>query len=68
MTLSIDDFRLPPALHIGSRGGLYMIWGGFSMAEMAPPAGGPSVAGTSPKAQPAPSRRHILRLSARAMG
>jgi hypothetical protein len=35
MTLSIDDFRAPPALHIGSRGGLYMIRGGFSMAEMA---------------------------------
>jgi hypothetical protein len=30
--------RLPPALHIGSRGGLYMIQGGFSMAEAAPPA------------------------------
>src|ERR1700680_3635011 len=39
MTLSIDDFRPPPALHIGSRGGLYMIQGGFSMAEMARPAG-----------------------------
>jgi hypothetical protein len=38
MTLSIDDFRLPPALHIGSRGGVYMIQGGFSMAELAPPA------------------------------
>jgi hypothetical protein len=38
MTLSIDDFRLPPALHIGSRGGLYMIQGGFSMAEVARPA------------------------------
>jgi hypothetical protein len=36
MTLSIDDFRLPPALDIGSRGGLYMIRGGISMAEMAP--------------------------------
>jgi len=31
--------RLPPALHIGSRGGLYMIQGGFSMAEPMPPAG-----------------------------
>jgi hypothetical protein len=30
--------RLPPALDIGSRGGLYMIQGGFSMAEPAPPA------------------------------
>src|SRR5580692_711464 len=47
MTLSIDDFRppprrarcSPPALHIGSRGGLYMIQGGFSMAEVARPAG-----------------------------
>jgi hypothetical protein len=39
MTLSIDDFRPPPALHIGSRGGLYMIRGGFSMAEVARPAG-----------------------------
>src|SRR5580704_3720174 len=39
MTLSIDDFRLPPALHISSRGGLYMIQGGFSMAEMARRAG-----------------------------
>src|ERR1700722_267839 len=39
MTLSIDDFRLPPALHIGSRGGLYMIQGGFSTAEVARPAG-----------------------------
>jgi hypothetical protein len=39
MTLSIGDFRLPPALDIGSRGGLYMIQGGFSMAEMARPAG-----------------------------
>src|SRR5580700_6986977 len=39
MTLSIDDFRLPPALHIGSRGGLYMIQGGFSMAEPALPTG-----------------------------
>src|SRR6202795_1632423 len=38
MTLSIDDFRLPPALHIGSRGGVYMIQGGFSMAEVARPA------------------------------
>src|ERR1700692_2477836 len=36
MTLSIDDFRPPPALHIGSRGGLYMIQGGFSMAENDP--------------------------------
>jgi hypothetical protein len=34
MTLSIDDFRLPPELDIGSRGGLYMIRGGISMAEM----------------------------------
>jgi hypothetical protein len=32
MTLSIDDFRLPPALDIGSRGGLYMIRRGISMA------------------------------------
>jgi hypothetical protein len=39
MTLNIDDFRLPPALDIGSRGGLYMIQGGFSMAEVARPAG-----------------------------
>jgi hypothetical protein len=39
MTLSIDDFRPPPALDIGSRGGLYMIQGGFSMAEVARPAG-----------------------------
>jgi hypothetical protein len=38
MTLSIDDFRPPPALDIGSRGGLYMIQGGFSMAEVALPA------------------------------
>src|SRR5580704_4404699 len=36
MTLSIDDFRPPPALHIGSRGGLYMIRGGISMAENDP--------------------------------
>src|SRR5580692_2754201 len=41
MTLSIDDFRPPPALHIGSRGGLYMIRRGISMAEMARPIGGP---------------------------
>src|SRR5580692_6139653 len=39
MTLSIDDFRPPPALDIGSRRGLYMIQGGFSMAEVARPAG-----------------------------
>src|ERR1700682_4881857 len=39
MTLSIDDFRPRRVLHIGSRGGLYMIQGGFSMAEMARPAG-----------------------------
>src|SRR5580700_449559 len=32
MTLSIDDVRPPPALHIGSRGGLYMIRRGISMA------------------------------------
>src|SRR5580700_3032309 len=32
ITLSIDDVRPRPALHIGSRGGLYMIQGGFSMA------------------------------------
>src|SRR3984957_15158005 len=38
ITLSIDDFRPRPALHIGSRGGLYMIQGGFSMAEVARPA------------------------------
>jgi hypothetical protein len=38
ITLNIDDFRLPPALDIGSRGGLYMIQGGFSMAEVARPA------------------------------
>jgi hypothetical protein len=39
MTLSIDDFRLPPELDIGSRGGLYMIRGGISMAEMGWPNG-----------------------------
>jgi hypothetical protein len=39
MTLSIDDFRLRPELDIGSRGGLYMIRGGISMAEMAWPNG-----------------------------
>jgi hypothetical protein len=39
MTLSIDDFRLRPELDIGSRGGLYMIRGGISMAEMARPNG-----------------------------
>src|SRR5580692_3520726 len=39
MTLSIDDFRLPPELDIGSRGGLYMIRGGISMAEMGWPSG-----------------------------
>jgi hypothetical protein len=35
MTLSIDDFRPRRVLHIGSRGGLYMIPRGFSTAEMA---------------------------------
>src|ERR1700722_19118601 len=67
ITLSIDDVRPRPALHIGSRGGLYMIRGGISMAEMAP-AGRWSVAGTSLQAQPAPSRRHMRRRSTRAMG
>src|SRR5580700_7613690 len=32
ITLSIDDFRPRPALHIGSRRGLYMIRRGISMA------------------------------------
>jgi hypothetical protein len=55
MTLSIDDFRLPPELDIGSRGGLYMIRGGISMAEM----GWPNGFGRAARA----SGWHLLRIS-----